>query len=122
MGTNRTRKIDVRFTEDEYALISKMEIELGLSKTNLVRMRMLNNAGKIVNAKAMIVSLDTVGAELARAGNNINQLARHANTLNLQGRLSPAIVEQFNIALEQYIGLQRSLETALRTTIRTMIE
>ncbi|WP_107831747.1 plasmid mobilization relaxosome protein MobC [Mucilaginibacter yixingensis] len=118
----RTRKIDVRFTEEEYKKVLAMERELGISKTELVRKRLLNEAGMVVvNAQALLGELDRVGTELGRAGNNINQLAHHANTLRIQGSLRPEVVSQFNDLLERYLTLQSKLEVSLRKIILEMI-
>jgi len=117
----RVKKIDVRFTAEEYALVEKLEAALGLSKTDLVRNRLLRDAGHtIINAKEMIKALDGIGAELGRAGNNINQLARYANVLNKKGLLSPVIFDRFNLLFEQYIANQKTLDTTLRTAIRLL--
>lgn len=117
----RNKKIDARFTEDEYKLILELEKELGISKTELVRMRVLNKAGNIViNARELLKHLDSIGAEMGRSGNNINQLARHANTLNVRGALSPEIASNFNELLDGYIKIQQALEVSLRKVIRAM--
>jgi hypothetical protein len=118
---NRTKKIDARFTEAEYQLVMAMEKELGVRKTDLVRMRLLTGAPSVVlNAKELIRSLDSIGAELGHSGNNINQLSRYANILNKKRMLSPVVMERFNILFEQYIGHQKNLEAALRSIVRAM--
>jgi hypothetical protein len=118
---NRTKKIDARFTEAEYQLVMAMEKELAIRKTDLVRMRLLDNAPAVVlNAKELIRSLDNIGAELGRSGNNINQLARYANILHKKRVLSPVVMERFNILFEQYIDQQKTLEAALRSVVRAM--
>lgn len=117
----RTKKIDARFTEAEYQLITGMEKELGISKTDLIRLRLLDDAQKIVvNATAMIGRLDSIGAEMGRSGNNINQLAKYANVLNKQGILSAAVCERLTILLEQHNGLQKEMTVALRQLIRQL--
>jgi hypothetical protein len=117
----RNKKIDARFTEEEYLLIGEMEKALGLKKTELVRMRLLANSKNIVvNAKELIGELDRIGAELGRAGNNINQLAKHANVLNKQRALSPDIALHFIGLMERYNRLQLGLEAALRRIIRAI--
>jgi hypothetical protein len=117
----RTKKIDVRFTEDEYELVLAMEKELGISKTELVRIRILNDAKKVVvNSKELIMQLDAVGAEMGRVGNNINQLAKHANVLNLKGALNASVAARFNELMDTYIKMQQALEIALRKIIRAM--
>jgi hypothetical protein len=118
---NRTKKIDARFTEAEYQLVLALEKELGVRKTDLVRMRLLGDAPAVVlNAKELIRSLDSIGAELGHSGNNINQLARYANILNKKRMLSPVVMERFNILFEQYISHQKNLEAALRSIVRAM--
>ena len=117
----RTKKIDARFTEEEYNLVLALEKELGISKTELVRLRVLDNARQVVvNAGLLIARLDDLGAELRRSGNNINQLARYANRLQLHGILSPVVAERYLILLEQYNGQQRELTVALRRIIREL--
>jgi capsule polysaccharide export protein KpsE/RkpR len=117
----RSRFINARFSEEEFVLIGSLEEQLGISKTELVRMRLLSEAKTtIINARELIARLDSVGAELGRIGNNINQLARHANTLKLQGTLQPVIVEQFNRLFEEHLQAQQSLEAALRQIIRAL--
>jgi len=117
----RTKKIDARFTEDEYNLVLEMEKELGISRTELVRIRLLNNGGNIViNSRELLRHLDSIGVEMGRSGNNINQLARHANTLKLQGELSPSVAAKFNELLEGHIKIYQALEVSLRKIIRAM--
>ncbi|HMI04871.1 MAG TPA: plasmid mobilization relaxosome protein MobC [Pedobacter sp.] len=117
----RSKKIDARFTEEEYQQICGLETALGVSKTEIIRIRVLNRSSHlIVNAKLMITQLDEVGAELGRSGNNINQLAKYANTMNKRSLLSPQIVERFNILFDQYIRQHQQLEITLRKIIRQM--
>jgi hypothetical protein len=115
----RSRKIDARFSEDEYLVILELEKQLGISKTELVRTRLLQNAPlTIINARELIRLLDGIGTELGRSGNNINQLAHYANILQLKSALSPAVIERFNTLFSQYIDNQTILEAALRKIIR----
>jgi len=118
-GSRRSKKIDVRFTEAEYQSIKNMEQELGLSQTDLVRMRVLNNSGAVVvNAKALLQEIDGLGAELGRVGNNINQLAHHANTLRLKGDVDQSVIVIFNRLMEEHLRLQAELEVCFRKIIR----
>ena len=117
----RTKYINVRFTEDEYRQITELEKELSVSKADLIRMRILSDTKKIViNSKELIRHLDLVGAEIGRIGNNINQLARHANTLQLKGALYPTIIKDFNRLFDEYIVVQQKFEVSLRKIIRAM--
>jgi hypothetical protein len=119
----RTFKIDVRFTEEEYKLITTMERALGISKTKLVRSRLLHNgAGAVVNAKEVIHELNRIGAELGRSGNNLNQLAHYANILNVKNILSPMVVDRFNLLLENHLKSRTELDTSLRKIIRSLAQ
>lgn len=115
----RDKKIDVRFTSDEFELILKLEKTLGISKADLIRNRILAGSDRvIVNAEQLMGALDLLGTEMGRAGNNINQLSRYANALNRQGILSVVVAERFNILLLNYQELQKRLEVLLRRMIR----
>lgn len=117
----RTRFINVRFTEDEYLEVTDLEKALGVSKTDLIRMRILSDAkGTVINSREITQHLDNVGAEIGRIGNNINQLARHANTLQLRGALHPVVVDQFNRLFEDYICVYEKFEVSLRKIIRAL--
>lgn len=117
----RIKKIDARFTEEEYNSIIALEKQLGISKTELVRMRVLKESGMlVVSAGEVIRRLDILGADLGRIGNNINQLARYANILNKRGLLSPQIIERSNQVMSDYLIVQQDLEITMRKIIRSM--
>lgn len=117
----RTFKIDVRFTEEEYKLITEMEQALGLSKTQLVRSKLLHDGtGAVINAKELIGTLIGLGNELGRSGNNINQLAHYANTLKLKEILSPVVAERLELMMIDHFRSRAELNTTLRKLIRML--
>ena len=120
-SAHRTKKITARFTEDEYKIIRELEETLGISKTDLVRERLLHGARlTIINAKELVAGLNGIGTELGRSGNNINQLAKYANTLNKQGILSPVVMEYFNQLFASHLENRKQLETVLRRIILSL--
>lgn len=117
----RNKIVNVRFTEAEFKSVTDLEKELNITKTELIRMRVLENAEKVVlNSRELLGYLDHIGAEMGRVGNNINQLARHANLLKLQNALHPGIILKFEALFEEYLHIQQQLEIALRKIIRLM--
>jgi len=117
----RVKKITARFTEDEYKIVEKLETTLGINKTDLVRLRLLENAPAVImNAKELITAIDAIGTELGRCGNNINQLAKYANILQKKGRIDPSVTKQFNALLSGYLEKQEQLEISLRHVIRAI--
>ena len=115
----KERFIRARLTEDEYNKLVALEKELGMNHTDLIRHRLLGSQNKqLVNAREVLSRLDTMGSELGRAGNNINQLARHANILNKRGRLDELVVKEFNILFREYARIRNDTEKSLRQIIR----
>lgn len=117
----KTRRFELRLSEGELQQFLELERFLGISKSDIVRIRVLKNSqGILINTKELMKVLDSTGAELGRAGNNINQLARHANVLAKQGILNHEIISEFNILLTSYISVQQELEKIMRQLIRLM--
>jgi Bacterial mobilisation protein (MobC). len=119
---NRTRRFEMRLTEAEHARLSKMERTLGMNRADIVRHRVFGRTAQVADARILMKQLDGLGAELGRAGNNVNQLARHANTLNRLGSLTPAALAGIDGALGNYAEVQRQIERQLRRLIRMMKE
>ncbi len=120
-SNNRIRIIKARLTEEEFKQLLNMEKQLNLSRTEIIRSRVLYNSNAVlVNANDLLQVLTQVGTELGRAGNNINQIARHANVLNKQGLISELVVRDFNELFGNYIKSQQEIEKVFRQLIRLM--
>jgi len=116
-----TRRFELRLTEEEARAFLQLETELGISRTELIRRRVLLNTSKVmVNATELLKLLDQVGSELGRCGNNINQLARHANTLDKRGELNARLIHDFTDLFSDYIRIQQDLEKVIRQILRLM--
>lgn len=121
LSGKRNRLIKAKLTDEEFSELIRIQKASGMNRMELIRKRVLGSGTAVtVNMKEVLGELDTIGAELGRAGNNINQLARHANILNRQQRLDPGVVAEFNALFTEYIRIQRELEKTLRQLLRTM--
>lgn len=117
----RIRLIKAKLTDEEFSKLLEIQKASGMNRMELIRRRVLGGGAVVaVNTVELLTALDTIGAELGRAGNNINQLARHANVLNRQGRLAPEVVSEFNRMFTDYIRTQRKLEKNFRQLLRAM--
>jgi len=117
----KTRRFGLRLSEQEEQQFLELEKALGLSRADIFRIRVLKDSAKmLVNSKELLQQLDAVGSELGRSGNNINQLAKHANILHKQGLLNVTIVTEFSCLLGRHIDVQRDLEKNIRQIIRLM--
>lgn len=111
--------IRFRVNEEELERLATMEKALGMNRTALIRKRLFEgSAQQMLNARAVLKRLDDVGAEIGRAGNNINQLARHANTLKLRGQLSEVVMTEFIVLFREYARTRQDTERSLRAIIR----
>jgi Bacterial mobilisation protein (MobC) len=120
-STKKTHRFELRLSEQELHQFLELEKSLGISRSDIVRIRVLKNSSKmLVNTKELLHQLDQIGAELGRAGNNINQLARHANILQKRGQLGPDVITEFTSLFSEYIKVQQGLEKSIRQIIRLM--
>lgn len=117
----RVNIIKAKLTDQELKQLQSIEKQLGLNRSEIIKGRVLHDSTSIIiNASELMALLDSIGAELGRAGNNINQLARHANILSKQGTLDQNVVTEFNTQFGSYIQIQQELEKCLRQIIRLM--
>ncbi|WP_158826954.1 plasmid mobilization protein [Mucilaginibacter lacusdianchii] len=119
LSGKRNKIIKAKLTEEEFQQLLALEKEVGINRTELIRIRVLHQSNKVfLNAKTLLQQLDALGAEMGRSGNNINQLARHANALHHYGNLDETIVREFNLLLRNYLHLRSETEKTLRQIIR----
>lgn len=106
-------QINIRCSIEQYEKIKKTAKDSGLSVTDYLLKRALNN--KIVyNYNALIDELNAVGTEFSRAGNNINQLAKHANSLSKIGKLDKSLIDRLDLVLLDYTKKYDDIRVLLR--------
>lgn len=111
--------IRFRCLEDEKKQIALLSKTYGLSMTDYILKKALDKK-LVTNHVQLLGEIHTIGTELARSGNNINQLAKHANTLNKTGNLNQSILGQLNVLLENYQQQQNEIRTVFRKIIREL--
>lgn len=72
--------VSVRLKPDDYTRLKEESRSLGLSLSHLIRIKLSDDEIKIIDTKGILNAIDKVVSEQARVNNNINQLAKHANT------------------------------------------
>jgi hypothetical protein len=118
----RTRYIRARVSEEEYTLIRDFWISLGINESEFLRLKVLKPSSVSIrlNAAEALKRLDDIGSEIGRSGNNINQLARHADFMNKRGLLSGEVIAKFNELFSCYIFLFREMEKSTRKLLRLL--
>jgi hypothetical protein len=118
---NLTRRFEIRLSEAEFTGLLAMEREFGISRTDIFRQRVFRPGFKpVTDRPAILQRLDSVGAAVGRLGNNINQLARHANELRLLDKPALHVLDAFLPLFDSYISNQREIEKLLRQLLRSL--
>lgn len=113
--------LKAKLTAEENKQIIAMAEQLGISRSELIKSKLLTDHRQVlINAAELLVLLDGIGAELGRSGNNINQLARHANILNKRGMLDGEIVTEFHALFSVYLVQHLEIQKLMRQIIRLM--
>jgi len=120
--SDRKRKssyVRFRCSEEEKKQIISLSKTYGVSMTDYI-MRKALDMKLVTNHLQMMNEIHALGTELARSGNNINQLAKHVNALNKAGRLDQMFLPQLADLLEKHHRKQDEIRTAIRKITREM--
>lgn len=112
-------RAELRLTEDELQKLLKIEADTGLKRSQLFIKRVLDNQDYLIT-KDVIQQLAIIGTEIGKVGNNINQLAKHANTIAKNQAVPPEILNQFNEYMNAHLNLQSEVYKVLRQMYRVM--
>ena len=115
----RDKRIEIRLTEDELIILHKLENETKINRSLLFVKRILHQQDFFVTIDVM-KELASVGQEIGRVGVNINQMAKHCNTLVKSQVLNPKVAEQFNKLMLEFLEQEREINKLFRQMYRTM--
>lgn len=107
----------VKCRKSEHSMIKNTAKGYGLTVTEYVLRRSFGEK-LTFNHVDLLKELHQLNLELARAGNNINQLAKYANTLNKVGKLRPEIADKLHAILSSYLQKQEEVRITFRKLIR----
>lgn len=93
--------VSVRLKPDVFTRLKEESRSLGVSLSHLIRMKLSSETIKIIDTKGILNAIDKVVAEQARVNNNINQLAKHANTY--RDKISPEIFTSHTIQMAKHL-------------------
>ena len=72
--------VSVRLKPKDYTQLKAESRFLGVSLSQLIRIKLASDRNKIIDTKGILNAIDNVVTEQAKMNNNINQLAKHTNT------------------------------------------
>ena len=117
----KTKKLQMHVTEQEFMKIQGLYQHSGKkSLSDFMRVLVLDEKknNSIRNNVELIRQLDNIGSELARIGNNINQLAKYANIQILSGKMDRRTMDKFTRQMERYLKERSELAKAYRAMVR----
>ncbi len=115
----RNKSIHILCLISEHQELKRLAKSYGLTISEYVLKKAFDRR-LVFNHVEFMQELHQIGTVLSRAGNNINQLAKHANSLNKIGRLNESIIDRLNIFLVDYNTNQDKIRIAFRKIIREM--
>lgn len=115
----RDRRIEIRLTEEELIILQKIENETHITRSCLFVNRILHQQDFFVTID-VINELATVGQEIGRIGVNINQMAKHCNTVIKDQSLNPKIAKEFNKLMTEFLEQEREVNKLFREMYRSM--
>jgi hypothetical protein len=110
--------VSVRLKPDDYTRLKEESKSLGVSLSQLIRMKLSSEGSKIIDTKGILNAIDKVVAEQARVNNNINQLAKHANTY--RDKISPEIFLSHTIQMEKHLEYRDCMNKFLKQIYRAI--
>jgi hypothetical protein len=93
--------VSVRLKPKDYTQLKAESRFLGVSLSQLIRLKLSSDGSRIIDTKGILNAIDKVVTEQARVNNNINQLAKHANTY--RDKISPEIFKSHTIQMAKHL-------------------
>lgn len=115
----KSKMVMVRLTENEKEKLILLEEETGLKRSTLFVSRVIKNRDFLIT-KDVIQELSKAGAEMGRVGNNINQLARHANTVFKTGPVPQQVIQDFEQLLAKHIEIESKIYAIFKNMYRAL--
>lgn len=106
-----SRKVHLRLTDGDYEQLAAKVTQSGLNQSEYMREAVLANRTTIVARPRKSAYRQRILFVASKASNNLNQIARQANSAHLSGKLSQAL---FAALLLEMQHVQRLLGVAIK--------
>jgi hypothetical protein len=104
--------VSVRLKPDVFARLKEESRSLRVSLSHLIRMKLGADTIKIIDTKGILNTIDKVVTEQARVNNNINQLAKHANTY--RDKISPKVFQDHTMLMAKHLEYRDFMNKVLK--------
>lgn len=110
--------VSVRLKPEDYTQLKEESKSLEVSLSELIRIKLASDENKIIDTKGILNAIDKVVTEQARVNNNINQLAKHANTY--RDKISPKVFQDHTRLMEKHLEYQDFMNKVLKQIYRAI--
>lgn len=104
--------VSVRLKPDDYAQLKEESKSLGMSLSQLIRIKLSNDKNKIINTNGILNAIEKIVNEQGRVNNNINQLAKHANTY--RDKISPKVFQDHTALMAKHLEHREVMNKILK--------
>lgn len=104
--------VSVRLRPEDYTRLKEESRSLGLSLSQLIRAKLSEDQGKIIDTKGILNAIDKIANEQARVNNNINQMAKHVNTY--RDKVSSKVFEEHIRLMTKHLEYRDSMNKVLK--------
>ena len=116
---NQEKRLQFYVNQQEFeAIETEYEASGYNSLSAYLRKKIAGNGIIIPYPKELLSTLDKMGIQQSRIGNNINQIAKKVHLFNKEGSFPKDIINQFNKVMGAYLEAINELSKVYRGLIR----
>jgi len=119
----KNKRVNLCFTEDEFKNLQDEAIKAGYKSEQVAiyaKTKLLPKEGAILyNPKALFTSLNKLGPELKKVGNNINQIARYVNYLDKNNMIDANFIAEYNQYFKKMAEVEHEYSVAIKAYLRS---
>jgi len=104
--------VSVRLKPADHTQLKAESKSLGMSLSQLIRIKLGSDEYKIIDTKGILNAIEKVVTEQARVNNNINQLAKYANTY--KDKISPKVFQDHTMLMTKHLEYRDYMNKILK--------
>jgi len=119
----KNKRVNLCFTEEEFKNLQEETIKAGYKPEHLAlyaKAKLLPKEGAVIyNPKALFASLNKLGPELKKVGNNINRVAKYVNYLDKNNMIDAKFIGEYNQYFKKMAEVEQEYARAIKAYLRS---
>lgn len=111
-NASNLKLVAFRIHPTQEAQIIAQSKRLKISRSELVRRILNGSEARIIDTSGILNAIEKIVSEQARVNNNINQLAKHANTY--RDRISPQVFHDHTVLMTKHLEYRDYMNKVLK--------